>query len=65
MRAIIDEVGREKAIELVMQAYNTELVTNWLAHIEGGKRTQLSADRTKDHLGAALARVHTVCQLTG
>ena len=43
MKAISDQVGKEKAIEIVMQAYNTELITTWIARIEA---TSPSADHS-------------------
>jgi hypothetical protein len=57
-----DKVGREKAIELVLQAYNTELVTTWLSRLEPGK--PLGGPKRHDHLGDALRRVVEVCDLT-
>lgn len=63
MKAITAKVGQAQAIEIVMQAYNTELVTTWLSHLEPNK-PGLSAKRTHDHLGDALERVREVCDLT-
>lgn len=34
MKKIITAVGREKAIDLVMQAYNTEMLTTLLNRLE-------------------------------
>ena len=62
MQRLSDKVGREKAIELVLQAYNTELVTTWLSRLEPGK--PLGGPKRHDHLGDALRRVVEVCDLT-
>ena len=62
MQRITDKVGREKAIELVLQAYNTELVTTWLSRLEPGK--PLGGPKRHDHLGDALKRVVELCELT-
>ena len=62
MQRLTDKVGREKAIELVLQAYNTELVTTWLSRLEPGK--PLGGPKRHDHLGDALRRVVEVCELT-
>ncbi len=61
MKGITDKVGREKAIEMVMQAYNTELLTTWIARIEANK--PLGGPQRHDHLGDALERVSEVCEL--
>jgi hypothetical protein len=64
MKAITAKVGEAQAIEIVMQAYNTELVTTWLSHLEPNK-PGLSTKRTHhDHLADALERVKEVCDLT-
>ncbi len=62
MQRLIDKVGREKAVELVMQAYNTELITTWLSRLEPGK--PLGGPKRHDHLGDALRRAVEVCDLT-
>jgi len=61
MKAIADKVGREKAIELVMQAYNTELLTTWISRIQANK--PIGGPQRRDHLSDALARVLEVCKL--
>ncbi len=61
MKAIADKVGKEKALEMVMQAYNTELITTWIARIEANK--PLGGPQRRDHLNAALERVWEACQL--
>lgn len=61
MKSIADKVGREKAVELVMQAYNTELLTTWIARIEA--KSPLGGPQRTDHLGDALERVNEVCKL--
>jgi len=62
MKAISDKVGKEKAIEIVMAAYNTELLTTWISRIEASK--PIGGPQRRDHLGDALERVITVCNLT-
>ena len=61
MKAISDKVGKEKAVEIVMQAYNTELITTWIARIEASK--PIGGPQRRNHLGDALSRVMEVCQL--
>ena len=61
MKAITDKVGREKAVESVMQAYNTELLTTWIARIEANK--PLGGPQRHDHLNDALERVIEVCKI--
>ncbi len=65
MKAIAEKVGRDRAIELVTSAYNTELVTNWLAHIEAAQKGKVGGPKRRDHLGDAIARVSSVCELLG
>ncbi len=62
MKEIAGKVGREKAIEMVMQAYNTELITTWLSRLEVNK-PGLAGGTPHDHLGDALERVKEVCDL--
>jgi hypothetical protein len=62
MKTIADKVGPEKAIEIVMQAYNTELVTTWLARLQ--PNAPMGGPQRTDHLGDALERVVAVCKLT-
>ncbi len=61
MKAIADKVGQEKALEIVMQAYNTELITTWIARIEANK--PLGGPQRRDHMANALERVMEVCKL--
>ena len=61
MKAISDKIGREKAIEMVLQAYNTELLTTWIARIEASK--PLGGPQRRDHLANALERVWEVCEI--
>lgn len=63
MKAITAKLGQSQAIETVMQAYNTELVTTWLSHLEPNK-PGLARGRQRDHLTDALKRVQEVCDLT-
>ena len=61
MKVITDKVGREKAIEIVMQAYNTELLTTWISRIQSDK--PIGGPQRRDHLADALARVMETCKL--
>lgn len=63
MREIIAKVGREKAIDLVMQSYNTELLTTLLQRLEE-KQGMIGGYKRRDHLEDALRRVVQVCELT-
>ena len=63
MKEIIAKVGKEKAIDLVMQSYNTELVATRLRRLEEG-RPGIGAYTRRDHLADALQRVVEVCNLT-
>ena len=63
MKRITDKVGGDKAIELVLQAYNTELLTTWLSRLQPGK--PMGTTTRHDHLADALERVAEVCGLTG
>lgn len=64
MRKISDKVGRDKAIELVTGAYNTELVASWLRHLEAAQAGKMGKSERRDHLGQALQRVGEVCDLS-
>jgi len=64
MLEIIAKVGREKAIDLVMQSYNTELLTTLLNRLEEGKGKQIGGYKRRDHLEDAIERVRSVCDLT-
>ncbi len=64
MKKITDKVGRDKAIDLVMQSYNTELLTNLLNRLEDGKSKMIGGYKRRDHLADALGRVAEVCDLT-
>ena len=64
MKKITDKVGRECAINMVMQAYNTELMTTLLGRLEDKKPMMLGANKARDHLAVALERVAEVCDLT-
>ncbi|MDB6168786.1 MAG: hypothetical protein JWM88_1650 [Verrucomicrobia bacterium] len=61
MKAISDKIGRDKAIEMVMQAYNTELLTTSVGRIEANR--PIGGPQRRDHLADALERVWEVCQL--
>jgi len=62
MREIIAKVGKTMAVELVMQSYNTELLTTRLRRLEEGI-PGIGAFKRRDHLEDALARVLEVCEL--
>jgi len=64
MKTIVTALGREKAVDVVMHAYNTELITSWLAHLEAAKTGKLGGPARRDHLQDALARVVEVCRLS-
>lgn len=63
MKKITEKVGRDKAIELVTNAYNTELMTTWLSRLDQGGN-KLGGPKRHDHLGDALERVAEICDLT-
>jgi hypothetical protein len=63
MKDIIAKVGKEKAIDLVMQSYNTELLATRLRRLEEGM-PGIGAYTRRDHLADALKRVVEVCDLT-
>jgi hypothetical protein len=63
MKEIIAKVGKEKAIDLVMQSYNTELLATRLRRLEEGM-PGIGAYTRRDHLADALKRVVEVCELT-
>ena len=63
MKAISAKVGQAQAIEIVMQAYNTELLTTWLSHLEPNKPGLSVTKKQHDHLSDALERVKEVCDL--
>ena len=64
MKKIAEKVGRDKAIDLVMQAYNTELLTGLISRLERKDR-MIGGYKRRDHLADALERVLEVCELTG
>ncbi len=63
MLEIVAKVGKEKAIDLVMQSYNTELLATLLNRLEEGKTRQIGGYKRRDHLADALRRVGEVCDL--
>ena len=65
MKRIVDAVGRDAAIQMVMQAYNTELITTWLSRLEVGKPNLVGTAKRRDHLYDALSRVLETCELAG
>ncbi len=64
MLEIVAKVGKERAIDLVIQSYNTELLTTLLNRLEEGKGTQIGGYKRRDQLEDALKRVREVCDLT-
>jgi hypothetical protein len=64
MRKISEKVGRDKAIDIVMNAYNTELLASWLRHLEASQGGKVARSERRDHLANALQRVTEVCELT-
>lgn len=65
MAKIVEKIGRDKAIELVTQAYNTEMLTTLLNRLEENKPNMISKFNRRDQLGDALQRVLDVCDLAG
>lgn len=65
MKKITEKIGRDKAIELVTQAYNTELVTTMLNRLEQNRPQMMNPIKRRDQLTDALERVLQVCELTG
>jgi hypothetical protein len=65
MKKITEKVGREKAIELVVEAYNTELLSTMLNRMEEGRSKMIGQYKRRDHLEDALNRVLEVCELAG
>ncbi|HVT72955.1 MAG TPA: hypothetical protein VHD61_07445 [Lacunisphaera sp.] len=65
MRKIVAKVGKDKAVELVMQAYNTELLSTMLNRMEEGRSKMIGQYKRRDHLEDALHRVLEVCDLAG
>ena len=64
MLEIVAKVGKEKAIDLVMQSYNTELLTTLLSRLEDGKSSgMIGGYKRRDQLEDALRRVREVCEL--
>ena len=64
MKKIVEKVGRDKAIELVTQAYNTEMVTTLLSRLEPNKPKMIDKFNRRDQLEDAMERVLEVCDLT-
>jgi hypothetical protein len=62
MKKIVEKVGRERAIDLVASAYNTELLTTNLLRLEAKDR-KIGGYQARDLLADALQRVDEVCDL--
>ncbi len=54
MTEIIAKVGREKAIDMVMQSYNTELLATLLNRLEDRAPRSIDGYKRRDHLADAL-----------
>ncbi len=65
MQKIVAKIGREKAIDLVMQSYNTEMLTTLLNRLEENKPNMITKFNRRDQLLDALNRVNEVCELAG
>ena len=63
LKKIIAKVGREMALKLVMDAYNTELLSTMLNRMEEGRSKMIGQYKRRDHLEDALRRVLEVCDL--
>jgi hypothetical protein len=62
MKKIISLVGRDKAIELVMAAYNTEMLTTLLNRLE--EKKPMTGNVRRNQLEDAITRVLEVCALS-
>ena len=63
MAKIVAKVGKDKAVDLVMQAYNTEMLTTLLNRLEENKPNMISKFNRRDQLTDAMQRVLEVCEL--
>ncbi len=64
MNKISAKIGRDRAIEMVLSAYNTEIIATRLRHLESDKAAGLTTrTERRDHLANALERVAEVCGL--
>jgi truncated hemoglobin YjbI len=64
LKKLSEKLGRDRAIETVMNAYNTELIASWLRHLEASQNGKVVRSERRDHLANAIARVAEVCELT-
>lgn len=62
MKKIISAVGRDKAIDIVMAAYNTEMLTTLLNRLE--EKKPMSGTVRRNQLEDAITRVIEVCDLS-
>jgi glucuronate isomerase len=62
MKKIIAAVGRDKAIDIVMTAYNTEMLTTLLNRLE--EKKPMTGNIRRNQLEDAIARVLEVCDLS-
>jgi hypothetical protein len=63
MKKIIEKVGRDRAVELVAQAYNTEMLTTLLNRLEEKKPKMIDQYNRRDQLADAIGRVVQICDL--
>jgi hypothetical protein len=63
MNKITEKVGKDMAIKMVMDAYNTELLSTMLNRMEEGRSKMIGQYKRRDHLEDALRRVLEVCDL--
>lgn len=63
MVKIVAYVGRDRAIQLVNEAYNAEIVSNRLGRLATSTGPKIEQFAAKDLLRLALERVLTVCEL--
>ncbi len=63
MKKIVALVGREKAVDLVMQAYNTEMLTTLISRLEDSRPNLIGKLARRDQLLDAMTRVLDVCEL--
>lgn len=63
MAEIVAKVGQEKACEMVLSAYNAEIISNRLGRLEHQQSAAHLNKRVSNLLRLALERVHQVVTL--
>lgn len=63
MQRLVAHLGKEKAIRLVNEAYNAEILANRLGRMETKPPLSKMTPSSKDLLRLALERVLEVCEL--